>query len=75
MPFGIRPSFVRETWPNQRRSLCLSKVYMEVVPCLSNTVLLNILSLQKMPKIRLRQRMWKEFSLARVERRVHNSLP
>ena len=31
---GIRPSFIQETYPNQRRCLCWSMVYMEVIPAL-----------------------------------------
>ena len=64
-------------------ALCLSKVYMEVIPALSSTVFLGILSLKKMPKMRLPQAAHvegdsrlkiQEWSLLScIERRVHDS--
>ena len=63
-------------WASQRRSLCFSVMYMEVVPALLICAFLDVLSLRVMPKTRLRKRMRKEFSLlSRVERRVHGWLP
>ena len=62
--FGMRPSSIRETWPNQR-SLRLLKIVGSVVRLVRlSTSSLVTLSIQEIPRIRRRQRKWKLFSLA-----------
>ena len=73
---GDKAVLIAGDWASQRRSLCFSVVYMEVVPSLLICAFLDVLSLRVMHKMRLRQRMRKDFSLlSRVERRVHGWLP
>ena len=57
-----------------RRQLCLRR-YREVIPALSGIVLFGTLSVQVMPKMHLKQRMWEWSRLSCFERRVYDSLP
>ena len=56
---GIRPSSIRQTWPNYLSLRCLRRVYIEGIPALSSTALLETLSFHEMDRMRRRHLIWK----------------
>ena len=72
----MRLSSIRLMGPSQRRRLCLRRVNIKDTPALSSTALLVKWFFHEIPRMRLRQRMWKVLSLFSCpEWGVHDSLP
>ena len=56
--FGILPSSIRRTCPNQRSLRWRSKVYMEGSPAQDRTTALGILSIKEIPNRRCNDQRW-----------------